>query len=61
MPFKIANILTKCPSILVDMVGLFDSFNMKEIEACKVFDPKCVLMYPRHGGYQCVDRWLHEV
>jgi hypothetical protein len=35
MPFKIVDISVKISSSLAKMVGFFDSFNMKEDEACK--------------------------
>jgi hypothetical protein len=38
MPFKIVDISIKISSSLDEMVGFFDSFNMKEVEAHKGFD-----------------------
>jgi hypothetical protein len=42
MPFKIVDISVKISSRLIEMPIFFNSFNMKEVEARKGFDPKSV-------------------
>jgi hypothetical protein len=44
MPFKIVDISVKISASMVEMVGLFDSFNMKEVKSLKGFDPKGVFI-----------------